>query len=493
MKLKRLGIDTYKEAVIYMHENCPVCHSEGFEVQARIEVTLGRKSIIATLNTINSDLLGENEASLSDYAWNLLSANVGDTITLSHPKPLNSLSSIHSKIYGHELSAVQLDEIIKDIVSGKLSDIQISAFLSASAGTRFSLSEIIDLTSSMIKVGQRLHWDKELIVDKHCVGGLPGNRTSLLVVPIVAAFGLTIPKTSSRAITSPAGSADTMEVFTNVSLDLKKMRDVVEKENGCIVWGGAVSLSPADDILIRVEHAIDLDSEAQLVSSILSKKVAAGSNHILIDIPIGDTAKVRSQMMAKLLKKYLEKTGEALGVTVSVIFTEGSQPVGRGIGPALEAKDVLSILRGDSDAPKNLRDRALDLAGKVLEFSNKVKKNTGRQTAQEILNSGKALKKFEMICEAQGGMKELPTAKYTHAIYAKNSGRVSIIDNRRIARVAKLAGAPNAKAAGVELLTPLHTAVEKAQPLFIIHAETRGELEYAVKYVEQTDIITLES
>ena len=146
----------------------------------------------------------------------------------------------------------------------------------------------------MVKTGKILTWPSDLIVDKHCVGGLPGNRTTLIVVPIVAAFGLMIPKTSSRAITSPAGTADTMEVFAPVNLDIKTMRKVVEQENGCIVWGGSVSLSPADDLLIRIERPMDLDSEGQLVASILSKKIAAGSNHLVIDIPIGSTAKIRT-------------------------------------------------------------------------------------------------------------------------------------------------------------------------------------------------------
>ena len=404
-----------------------------------------------------------------------------------------SLSYIHAKIYGHKLTASQIDEIIKDIVSGKLSDIQIAAFLGASAGDRFALSEIIHLTSSMIRVGQKLQWESDLVVDKHSVGGLPGNRTSLIVVPIVAACGLMIPKTSSRAITSPAGSADTMEVFAPVNLDLKKMKQVVEKENGCVVWGGAVSLSPADDILIRIEHELDLDSEAQLVSSILSKKIAAGSNHILIDIPIGKTAKVRSQRMAKVLRNYLERTGKKLGVKVSVMFTDGSQPVGRGIGPVLEAKDVLSVLRGEPSAPKNLRERALDLAGRVLEFSPKIKKNTGRKIAEELLDSKRALKKFEMICEAQGGMREIPTAQYTQPIISKSSGRISSINNRHLASLAKLAGAPKTKTAGVEVLKSLDSSVEKDEPLFILHADTREELEKAVNYSEQNNIITIES
>lgn len=169
----------------------------------------------------------------------------------------------------------------------------------------------------------------------HCVGGLPGNRTTLIVVPIVAAFGLMIPKTSSRAITSPAGTADTMEVLAPVNLDIKKMKKVVEREYGCIVWGGAMSLSPADDILIHIERAIDLDSEGQLVASVLSKKIAAGSTHLVIDIPIGATAKIRSLKTAIKLKKLFDNICLKYNLTIKTIFSHGEQPVGRGIGPAL--------------------------------------------------------------------------------------------------------------------------------------------------------------
>lgn len=273
LRLKYLGIKTYHEAIIYMREDCHVCHAEGFEVQTRIQVTLGKRSIIATLNVVTSELLKPGEASLSHYAWDSLNAKEGDEIQLSHPKPLESLSYVHTKIYGNELSFKQIKAIVDDVLSGRLSDLQISAFLAASAAERLSNTEIMKLTKAMIDSGDRLSWSSPLIVDKHCVGGLPGNRTTLVVVPIVAAFGLTIPKTSSRAITSPAGTADTMETLAPVSLSPKAMCHVVEKENGCIVWGGAVSLSPADDVLIRVERALELDSEGQLVASILSKKL----------------------------------------------------------------------------------------------------------------------------------------------------------------------------------------------------------------------------
>lgn len=485
LKLKRLGINTYKEAVVFMREDCHICRSEGFEAPARIKVTLGQHSIIATLNTINSDLLRHNEASLSNYAWDLLQAKEGDEIFLSHPKPLTSLSYIRAKIYGKEFEKKEIEGIVKDVTAGYLSDIHIATFLTACAGGNLNKQEILDLTTSMIDVGDRLVWPSPMIVDKHCIGGLPGNRTSLIVVPIVTAFGLTMPKTSSRAITSPAGTADTMEVFAPVNLDLKTMRKVVEQENGCIVWGGAAALSPADDILIRVERAIDLDSEGQVVASILSKKIASGANHIVIDLPVGTTAKVRTIEMANLLKNYFETIGNELDVKIRTVITDGLQPIGRGIGPALEARDVLAVLKCENTAPQNLRERSLDLAGQVLEFAPNVKSGTGKQIATDLLDSGKAWQKFQMICKAQGGMFELPIASYTHEVVANSSGKVISIDNRRLARIAKLAGAPNSKAAGIELLTPIGTQVEKNQPIYIVYAETPGEFNYAISYLQR--------
>lgn len=483
--LKNLGINTHKEAIAYMRPDCHICRSEGFDAQARIKINYKNHSILATLNMIESDLLRHNEIGLSTFAWDFLNAKEGDTVRISHPKMPESLSYIRSKIYGNELNQNEIDVIVKDISDGELSDIHISAFLAAAGNGRLNKKEITYLTQSMVKTGNVLTWEKSPVVDKHCVGGVPGNRTSLITVPIVAACGLMIPKTSSRAITSPAGTADTMEVLAPVTIDLKKMQKIVERENACIIWGGGVSLSPVDDILIRIERALVLDSEGQLVASILSKKMAAGSSHVLIDIPIGLTAKVRSIETANLLKYYLESIGEELGLHVEAILTDGTQPIGRGIGPALEAKDVLKVLQNDKTAPQDLREHALVLAGKVLEFSSKVKLGEGKALATTILESGQAWEKFQAICQAQGGMFEPPTARHTHTVLSKAKGMVTSIDNRFIAQIAKLAGAPHAKAAGVELLTPVGSQVTIGQPLFIIHSEASGELDYAKNYLKR--------
>ncbi|HBN23045.1 MAG TPA: thymidine phosphorylase [Holosporales bacterium] len=493
LHLRRLGIDTYKESVIYMREDCHICLAEGFEVQARVKVSLGERSIIATLNMIKSDFLVHGKASLSEYAWQLLAANEGDEITVSHAKSIPSLSHVRAKIYGNVLSDDNFCEIIKDITLGRYSDIHISSFLTACAGGRLNPQEIINLTQAMVKAGDRLSWPSDIVVDKHCVGGLPGNRTTPIIVSIVAAFGLVMPKTSSRAITSPAGTADTMEVLAPVELDVFTLQNVVEKEKGCIAWGGSVSLSPADDMMIRVETALDLDSEGQLVASVLSKKIAAGSTHVLIDIPIGPTAKVRSQKMADLLKDYLESVGKSLGIVVKIIFSDGTQPVGRGVGPALEARDIISVLKVAPDAPQDLRERSLVLAGHIIEFSPNVKEGDGLNIATQILDSSQAWEKFQRICTAQGGMREIPKAPFTHVYKAQQKGTIVQIDNRQLSLVAKFAGAPSAKAAGIDLSIFLGKVVEKGDDLFTVHANSSGELAYTLDYLhDNTDIIIIQ-
>jgi thymidine phosphorylase len=264
------------------------------------------------------------------------------------------------------------------------------------------------------------------------------------------------------------------------------MRRVVETHGGCIVWGGSVRLSPADDVLIRVERALDIDSEPQLIASVLSKKVAAGSTHVVLDIPVGPTAKVRSAEDARKLANSLVAIGEWIGLTVRPIVSDGTQPVGRGIGPALEAHDVLAVLRGAPDAPADLRERAIDLAGEVLEMGGAARTAAGRALARSILDSGRALRRFTAICEAQGDFREPGRARQRRDVMALNSGWVRSIDNRRLARVAKLAGAPADACAGVLLHVHNGDRVEKGQPIFEVHAESRGELEYSLAYLESS-------
>ncbi len=484
LRARRIFIDAYHEPVIYMHKDCPVCRSEGFEAQSRVRVSFGRRSIIATLNVVMNDLLDHGEAGLSESGWKALGASHGVLLTISHAPPLDSLSLVRSKVYGHKLTAKACEAIVQDISKGLYSDLHLASFITACAGDRLDLDETVWLTEAMIDVGERLTWGTTPVVDKHCVGGLPGNRTTLIIVPIVAACGLCMPKTSSRAITSPAGTADTMEVLAPVDLDIAAMQRVVAKTGACIAWGGSAALSPADDILIRVERPLDLDSEGQLVASVLSKKVSAGSTHVLIDLPVGPTAKVRSAEAAEKLGRRLLAVGQQLGIKVALSITDGLQPVGRGIGPALEARDVLQVLQRQPQAPADLRDRALSLAARILELGGACPSGDGLGLATRVLDSGQAWDKFVQICEAQGGLQEPPRSSHRAEVVATEPGVVSAIDNRMLARAAKLAGAPKAAAAGIDILVRLGDQVTLGQPLYVLHAMAPGELDYALHYVQ---------
>ena len=490
---RRLGLDTQYEAIVFMHKDCHVCRSEGFSARTRVLLCHDNRQLIATLYHVTSDLIAINEAALSESAWTRLGLRDGDQIVVTHPPAVDSLSHVRSRIYGQELGEPFFHAIITDIVKGQYSDIHLSAFLTACASRPLTQNEILALTSAMVDVGDRLTWSSRVVVDKHCVGGLPGNRTTPLIVAIAASLGLIMPKTSSRAITSPAGTADTMETMAPVELSTSAIRDVVEREGGCVVWGGAVKLSPADDILIRVERALDLDTEGQLIASVLSKKIAAGSTHLVIDLPVGPTAKIRTPAAGEALSQALANVADAFGLHTRMVVTDGLQPVGRGIGPALEARDVLSILQCRPDAPRDLRQRAIALTGALLELAGAAPRGAGEPMAADALDSGRAWAKFQRICEAQGGMRVPPVSRQQRPIMAAQSGRVHTIDNRKIARLAKLAGAPNDKAAGVDLHVTLGEQVEPAQPLCTVHADSPGELAYAFDYAAANrDIIMIQ-
>ena len=482
LRLARAGIDTYQQPVVYLHRDSDVCRAEGFSALTRVLVRSGGRELVATLNVVTGDRFGVDVAALSEAAWAVLEPGDDAWAVFSHPDPPASAPALRAKVFGHRLAEADFVGLMRDTVENRLSDIELAAFVTACAGGRLDHDETIGLTRAMIAVGQRIHWGDGPVLDKHCVGGLPGNRTTPIVVAIIAAAGHRIPKTSSRAITSPAGTADTMEVMAPVTLDLAAMRRVVEREGGCVVWGGNVRLSPADDVLIRVGRPLDFDSDGQLVASVLSKKAAAGATHVLIDIPVGPTAKVRSDQAADSLQARLLATARALGLTLAVLRTDGRQPVGYGIGPALEARDVLRVLRGDLQAPQDLRERALEVAAALLDIAPGATPGQGEVTARTLLDSGAALRRFLAICEAQGGFTEPTMSAHAQPLLATRGGVVAAIDNRRLANIAKLAGAPASPGAGLDCRVRIGDRIDAGEPLLQVHAQSPGELEYALEY-----------
>ena len=484
LSLRRVAVDTYRENVAYLHRDCEIYRAEGFQALAKVEVRANGRRILATLNVVDDPRIVRcNEIGLSIDAFAQLGVDNGHPAMVAQAEPPSSIPALHRKIAGERLDRDDFRAIVRDIAAHRYSKIELTAFVVATNEGELDREEVYFLTEAMTSVGHRIDWRERPVVDKHCIGGIPGNRTSMLVVPIVAAHGMLCPKTSSRAITSPAGTADTMEVLANVELPMERLAEIVREHRGCLAWGGTANLSPADDVLISVERPLSIDSPGQMVASILSKKVAAGSTHLVLDIPVGPSAKVRSMPEAQKLRKLFEFVAGRMNLTIDVVITDGRQPIGSGIGPVLEARDVMRVLENDPRAPNDLRQKALRLAGRMLEFDPDVRGGDGFAIARDILDSGRALAKMDAIIHAQGGKpfdhNAPQLARLAFEVMADADGLVAGIDNHQLARIARLAGAPKMQGSGVDLLKKLGDPVRKGEPLYRVHADYPADLDFA--------------
>ncbi len=480
LKVKALPIDTLRENVLVLSRDCTALRPERLSGSRKVEVRAGGRVLFANIVIADAaDLVGPDEAGLTMPLFRRLGVAAGADVELAPARPPRSLDAVRAKIHGATLDQAALSAIVADLVTHAYSDMEVAAFLIACASF-MTPDETLALTRSMIASGSRLDWRRPLVVDKHCIGGIPGNRTSLVVVPIVAAHGLMFPKTSSRAITSPAGTADTMEVLARVNLSEDEMRGVVDRCGGCIVWGGKVDLSPADDVMISVERPLGIDTPEQMVASILSKKAAAGSSHLVIDLPVGPSAKVRDASQALRLRKLFEFVGCRLDLTLDIVMTDGSSPVGRGIGPFLEARDVRSVLENAPDGPTDLKEKSILLAGRILEFDPDLPGGRGPVRARELLESGAAARKMDEIIDAQGPS---PCAarlgSLSYEVAARSDGWVDGIDCARIAMVARLAGAPTDPGAGIDLLKRAGEPVKAGEPLYRIFGVDPADFGFA--------------
>ncbi len=481
LRVRRIAIDTYHENVAYLNRDCGIYRAEGFQALSKIQVSTNGSRVLAVLNVVDDpSIVQACELGLSEQAFKQLNVDEGSLVTVNHAEPPKSMDAVRRKINGERLDQNDFNAITSDIVDARYSKMEMAAFLVATGQNNLDRDELLYLTRAMLDSGDRMNWHEALVADKHCIGGIPGNRTSMLVVPIVAAHGMLIPKTSSRAITSPAGTADTMEVLAEVNLTPDQLNEIVRRERGCLAWGGTARLAPVDDMLISVERPLGIDSQGQMVASILSKKLAAGSTHLIIDIPVGPTAKVRQMRQALALRKLFEFVGDRLNLHLEVLITDGRQPVGRGIGPVLEARDVMQVLQNDPDAPADLRQKSLQLAGRIIEFDPDVRGGQGYAIARDILESGRAWAKMNALIKAQGPKQiDLHPGKLCHEIFASSDGVVTHIDNFQMAKIARMAGAPILKKAGVDLLKKLGSPVKQGDVLYRIHAEFPADFKFA--------------
>lgn len=415
-----------------------------------------------------------------------------------------ALDAIRKRLIGKKLSYKEIYAIMDAIATKKLGDVLTTYFAASGYSKGFSDEELYFLTKAMMETGEKLHF-KGIVADKHSIGGVPGTRTTLIVVPILAAAGFTIPKSSSRAITTPGGTADVMEVLAGVEFNKEKIYDIVKKTNGCIVWGGSFNIAPADDIIIKVEEPLLFESFDKILVSIMAKKIAFGSNHIVIDIPYGQTVKVHTLKDAEFIKEKFELLARRFKVKIRCLIHKTDQPSGRGLGPVLEAREALRVLQQKSNRPMDLEVRAINLAGNLLELclidssailKTQVKENFGNcyGWATNILKSGAGFTKMKEIIKAQGGnthidSEDLVPGKHTYSVKAKKAGTVKMIHSKNATILARILGAPDIKKAGLYLEKKIGEKVEKHEVLFTLFAEKEYNLKEAKDSVENFPVI----
>ena len=468
----------------------PVCmiHEEtakklSLHVGNRVSIEKNSKKIISIVDTV-SKIINKNEIAVSEDIAENLNLKNKNIVNVRIIKAPYSIVLIKKKLNGGRLNKQEINEIIENIANNSLTETEIAFFVSAVYTKGMSLEETKNLTESMINAGNRLKLNGK-IYDKHSIGGVAGNRTTPIVVSICSAAGLKIPKTSSRAITSASGTADVIETIAKVNFKIPEIKKIVNKTNACLVWGGALGLAPADDKIIKIENIVNIDSTSQLLASILSKKISVGSKYILIDIPYGNSGKVSKKEAIKL-KRYFLQLGNKFDLHLEVVLTEGNEPIGNGIGPVLEMKEIIKVLKTDNPS-KDLEEKSLFLAGKLLELSGERK---SYEKAKEILYSGKAFKKFNEIIKAQGGninrLNKLKP-KFSHNIKIKRKAKIKHIDNKLISRLARVAGCPEDKAAGIYIYKKKNQLANKNETILTIYAVSKEKLEQAVRFYKDNE------
>ena len=491
LKAKPLEMETGRH-IVALHEDD--ARELGLFPGDRVKLTLPGGSMIAITN-FTRVMIQRGEIGTFVDVTEKLNVRSGDTISVTPAPRPRSTEFIRKKIQGERLSGEEISAIVDDIVAGNLSLAEMASFITAQAVRDMTMEEIVALTRKMVETGERLELDVHPVLDIHSIGGVPGNKYALVTVPIVAAAGLTLPKTSSRAITSAAGTADVMEVLANVELSLGEIKRIVERVGAVLAWGGAVKLAPADDIVITVGRTLGLDPRCQMLASVMSKKLAVGAEYALIDIPVGSGAKVETTEEAHKLAHAFMDLGHRLGIEVETALTYGGQPVGYAVGPALEAREALVTLLGKG--PRSLVEKSTSLAGILLECGGVAARGSGKQVAIDILDSGKAYKKMREIIEAQGGNPgiepdEIQVGDKREVIVAPHAGYITAIHNSRITEIARATGAPRDKGAGVRIMLKKGHKVDKGEPLFEIYAEHEAKLSDALALAKRSPPIKIE-
>ncbi|MBN1374131.1 thymidine phosphorylase [Candidatus Dojkabacteria bacterium] len=490
-KSRRLDIRTEDPLIFLLNE--ATASEKGLSPGARVHLCWHDICVYGTIDTTNT-LVGYDELGLYEDVWLDYGIPSNDMVTLDVVSNAKSVEAIEKKLLGGTLNYQEIHQIIEDIAKRKLTTVETTYFAASSYAPGFNDQEIYYMTKAMAETGDMLNFDDlgKKVVDKHSIGGIPAKGVTPVMVPILACFDLIVPNTSSRAITSPAGTSDILECIMPVALSKSQIDEVVRKTNACLVWGGGVDLAPADDVLINIERALHIESYDKFVVSIMAKKIATGIHYFLVDLPVGPGTKIKKEEDIPLVSEQFRKLGELFDIKVDVYQRRPKGPDGNGVGPILEARDLLFILERDVRRPLNIENLALDMAGKILEITKTVDKGQGFNSAKEVLENGKAAEKFWEIAFSQGAKTKRSSSDFvlgdnTQVFNAPKTGTIKNISNKTVVQTTRILGAPFIKLSGIYFDKLVGEQVTEGEPLFTLYATDPRRLWLAQEFLAEAE------
>lgn len=486
LSLKHINIKSFNENVAYINKNCLEYSIEDISSLSQVEVVTETSKIYAFLQIVEDDnLVSPTQLGLNDEAYSNLGEMEGTEVSISIAAPAPSRAALKRKIAGNILSPQDYKFVIKDIINRRYSNIDIASFIVA-GGTFISANEVLSLTEALVN-NNRINWNQDkIVVDHHCLGGVPGNKTDIIVSSIVGAYGLLMPKTVSKATTSCASVADTMGIMCNVNLTHDHFIELAQKNRSVIANYEPLNIAEAVKSISNVERHLGLTQQEFLLTTILAIKISAGVTHLLIDIPVGEKSRIKTTYEAIRLRKLAEYVGDRLGIDIEVVITDGREPIGNGVGAILEARDVVQVLKNKPHAPQDLLEKSLFLAGRILSFDTNLRGGKGYDVAVDILRSGQALEKLNEMIVSQGKKEQPVLGSYVRDVVASQKGEVLEIDNTQINKIGIWAGAKQCVGAGIDLFKKIGDEVIEGEPLYRIYACSQEDLDLAESVVESS-------
>ncbi len=455
--------------------------------------TQTHKTGITLFVDITTNLVETGTLGLFNDVWLNHKFHNGEEVVAELSHDGKSAKIISEKLQGKILTKDQIAYVIGDIARGEISPVLTSAWVCAGFNPGFNEKEIEYMTLALANSGEKLNWNGRIALDKHSIGGIGGKAITPIVISILANLpGIVVPNTSSRAITTASATTDMLESIMKMSFCIDELYKFVENENAFMVWGGGIDLAPADDKIIKVQKQIGIESSDKVISSIIAKKIAQGITHMVLDIPYGKYAKVKSKSEAIEFSHKFRDLASKFGIRVVDHIRQVFGIDGNALGPNLEIREVLKIFEADQTCSHLVLENSLIMAAKVIELSNLAPAGAGIDIAKDIFTSGKAEEKFRKIVEMQGGKANLHSENISIGhiqvdINSDRSGDVAYIISRKAFEICKALGNPHIKEAGIYFWKKPGDSVRVGDKLMTLYAKNDGRMNLALKVLKDND------